>query len=287
MNGLSIVSPKAAGRLGFKLFCYPVRTSIKTHQQEFMDTAHKFTFQHKHTTIQAYRWGEGPKKVLFIHGWKSHTFRWKNYIEALPKGEYTLYAIDAPGHGLSGGKFLSVPLYSEVIQEFIEKVGALDVVVSHSIGSFATMHARYTNPALPIRKLVIMGAPGEAQDFIRFYKETLKLTDRAVRVTLDHFERAIGKPIQYFSAATFAAGLQLPGLIIHDREDREAPYAYAVQIHKAWKNSKLLTTEGLTHNLRSARVVEAVTDFIMGKSMTASVKGIEQSATINSPATEA
>lgn len=263
MNALSYISPRAAGQQGFKLFCYPIRTPIKTHQKEFLDTADKFSFQHKNNVIQGYRWGQGPKKILFIHGWKSHAFRWKNYVDTLPKEEYTLYAFDAPGHGLSGGKHLSVPLYSDVIQEVIDMIGAVEVVVSHSIGSFSTMHALHQNPSLPIGRLVIMGAPGEALDFIHFYRHTLSLSDRAVRVTLAHFEKAIGKPIEYFSAARFAPELTLPGLIIHDKTDQEAPYAYAVQINKAWKNSRLLTTEGLTHNLRSPEVLAAVRDFIM------------------------
>lgn len=279
MNALSYISPRAAGQQGFKLFCYPIRTPIKSHQKEFLDTAEKFSFQHKNTHIQGYRWGQGPKKILFIHGWKSHAFRWKNYIEALPMDEYSLYAFDAPGHGLSGGKYLSVPLYSEVIQEVIDKIGAVAVVVSHSIGSFSTMHALHHHPSLPIGNLVIMGAPGEAIDFIHFYRHSLNLSERAVSVTLAHFEKAIGKPIEYFSAARFAPELSLPGLIIHDKGDLEAPYAYAVQINKAWKNSRLLSTEGLTHNLRSPEVVAAVTDYILEKDkMEAASAGIKAMA---------
>ena len=265
LNAMAYLSPRTAGRHGFRLFCYPVRTPLKPHQKEFLETSEQFSFSHQGTKVQGYRWGSGPKKILFLHGWKSHSFRWKNYIEALPADVYTMYAIDAPGHGLSDGKMLNVPIYSDVIEQAIATIGRLDTVVSHSIGSFSLMHALHLNPALPIDKIVVMGAPGEARDFLLLFQQTLKLKDKTLSSTFRHFEKYIGKPVDFFSGPDFAASLQLPGLIIHDRQDAEAPYAYAVQMHRAWKNSTLLTTEELTHNLRSPQVVEAVSSFVQGK----------------------
>jgi pimeloyl-ACP methyl ester carboxylesterase len=263
LNTVAKVAPKTAGRHGFNVFCYPHRAPIKTFHKEFLNSADKFSFRHNQTQIQGYRWGQGPKKVLFLHGWQSHSFRWKNYIMALPKEEYTLYAIDAPGHGLSRGKFLTVPLYSAVIQQLISSLGEIEAVVSHSIGAFATMHALYTNPMLPVGKLVVMASPGDAMSFIDFYREALQLSETTTRLTLNHFEAVIGKPIQYFTATRFAGKLTLPGLVIHDRADKEAPYEAGVAIHKAWKGSKLVSTEGLAHNLKSPEVVEMVKSYLM------------------------
>lgn len=262
VNTLARIAPTKAGKLGFKLFCHPVRTSMKPHQQEFLDTAEKFSFLHKDTKLQGYRWGNGPKKVLFIHGWKSHSFRWKNYVQALSEKEYTLYALDAPGHGLSEGTFLSLPLYSQVIEQLVKSIGPLDAIVSHSIGSFACMYMLYTTPTLPVGRLAIMGAPGEVRDFIDVFKSTLSLTDRAVEATLQHFVKAVGQPVGFFSSTRFAAELKLPGLIIHDKADEDCPYRYATAVNEVWKGARLLPTEGLTHNLRSPLVVEAIVSFL-------------------------
>jgi tagatose-1,6-bisphosphate aldolase non-catalytic subunit AgaZ/GatZ len=54
-------------------------------------------------------------------------------------------------------------------------------------------------------------------------------------------------------------------LIIHDKEDREAPYHYAERIKGVWPNAKLITTEGLGHNLKSQDVVKMVTGFLEQK----------------------
>jgi pimeloyl-ACP methyl ester carboxylesterase len=54
----------------------------------------------------------------------------------------------------------------------------------------------------------------------------------------------------------------LPGLIIHDTEDKEAPYQTALDMNEVWKNSSLITTTGLGHNLKSKELVEQVAMFI-------------------------
>ena len=262
VNLLALVAPEKAGRLAFNIFCHPFKKPLKPHQKEFLNSAEKFSFEHEAIYIQGYRWGQGSKKILFLHGWQSHSFRWKKFIQALSKEEYSIYAIDAPGHGFSGGKFFTVPLYSKVIQQLVSSLGRVHSIVSHSIGSFSALHALHQNPAMPVERLLIMGSPGKVGDFLHFYKDLLKLSERAARETKAHFEKVIGKPVSFFSAANFAATLPMPGLIIHDKEDDEAPYQYAVSIHQAWEGSSLLTTEGMGHNLKSAEVVKAVTDFI-------------------------
>jgi pimeloyl-ACP methyl ester carboxylesterase len=237
---------------------------MKSHHRSFLESSENFDFTVEGVRLQVYRWGHGPRKVLFLHGWQSHSFRWKKYIESLSKDEFTVYAFDAPGHGFSDGRFLSVPLYSEAIKEFIARTGVMDTVIAHSMGGFAIVYALYKTPLLPVNRLVLMASPGEASDFIKVYRERLNLTDRTVNYTLDHFEKIFGQSIEYFSVPKFAASLIHPGIIIHDQKDDEAPYEYARQINKAWKNSHLITTNGLGHNLKSHDVMKTVLDFVNG-----------------------
>lgn len=128
INALAFVAPRVAARKGFDLFRHPFRGKLQAHHHAFYDSADKFDFMLHGDTIQAYRWGHGDKKILFLHGWQSHSFRWKHYIEALDKARYTIYAMDAPAHGLSTGRFMSVPQYSEAIEKMIREMGKPDVV---------------------------------------------------------------------------------------------------------------------------------------------------------------
>jgi len=262
LNNLAHILPKAAGKQGFKLFCHPFRTPIKPYHKQFFNTADMFSFNHERVTVQGYRWGHGTKKILFLHGWQSHTFRWKNYIQSLSQDEYTVYAIDAPGHGLSTGNYLSVPFYSAVIQQLMSTLGHVHAVVTHSVGGFSALHAFHEQPSISVGKLILMATPGKAWDFFQFYRDSIKLSDKTVQLILEYFQNEFQKPIDYFSTAEFAKKLTIPGYIIHDEDDAEAPYHYAIKIKENWKNSMLITTKGLGHNIKSKEIVERVAQLI-------------------------
>ena len=261
LNTLAYIAPEKTARIGFELFCRPIRLSINPKQRAFLSSAAYEVFDHKGISIQTYRWGNGHKKILLLHGWQSHTYRWKVYIENLSR-EYSVYAIDAPGHGLSGGKLLNVPLYSEVIEEQIKRIGELHAIITHSLGGFATFYSFYRNPRLPVSKLITLASPGEAQEFFDFYTNTLRLTKKATELVVGHFEKTFQKNPGFFSAPAFAKVLEIPGLIIHDEDDAETPFYHAERIHSAWKNSKLMKTKGYGHNLKAPDVVNTVLHFV-------------------------
>lgn len=261
LNTLSLVAPSKAGEIGFNVFCTPVVPPVKPHHRQFLDTAHQFDFESDGTKLRAYRWGSGEKKLLFLHGWQSHSFRWKKYIHSFSHDEYTVYAFDAPAHGLSEGKYINIPIYSNAIAAFLESRGPVRTVITHSMGSFSMLHALH-NHDLEVDQLVLMGSPGEANDFITFYKRYTGLTDRSLKLILDFFVQKLNRTPDYFSAPSFASSVRVPGLIIHDEDDDEAPYAHALRIHASWPQSHLVTTKGFGHNLKSHKVIELVKDFV-------------------------
>ncbi|HEY0655061.1 MAG TPA: alpha/beta hydrolase [Chryseosolibacter sp.] len=262
LNTLALVSPAKAAEHGFLLFCKPFRVPVNEKQKQFFNTAEKITVDHEDEKIQAYRWGTGKKKILFLHGWQSHTYRWKPYIEALKSDEFTIYSIDAPGHGLSSGSFLSVPLYSSLIENFIRDNGPFHSVVGHSLGGFSLLHTFHKYPLLQVNQLVLLAPPGEASDFISVFQKTLRLNSRTLNLVLDHFASRYEVTPDYFSTRRFIDSVNVKGLIIHDEDDDEAPYHYSIPLHKAWERSRLITTKGFGHNLRSTTVVKEVVDFI-------------------------
>ena len=266
LNVLSYIAPGKAAKLGFSIFCYPYRPPLSAKHKSFLATAEKSTFVYKGISIQTYRWGSGPKNVLLLHGWQSHTYRWKRYIESLSKTDFTIHAFDAPGHGLSSGRFLHVPLYSEVIANFITRIGSIETIISHSIGSFALLYAFHQHQHLSSKNVVSLASPGEVQEFLDLYKKSLKLSTRCMNLITIRFEQLFQKSPRDFSAHIFASSLNTPGLIIHDEEDGEAPVAHSRRIHAAWLNSTFIMTRGLGHNLRSEDVVKEVIKFVNQRS---------------------
>lgn len=263
LNTVAVLAPSRAGKLGFALFCRPFRQRMTEKQHNYFNSAaEKFTINHEGYQVQAYRWGNGSKKVLFLHGWQSHTYRWKTYIEALSKIDYTIYALDAPGHGLSSGKFLTVPLYGSLISNFIKEHDHLHSVIGHSLGGFSLLYALSRDPALAVGRIILLAPPGEASDFISVFKETLGLSDRTLKLVVKAFAERYQVTPDFFSARKFAESVRAKGLIIHDEDDKEAPYRYSPPLHQAWKQSRLVTTKGYGHNLKSISVVREVVDFI-------------------------
>lgn len=262
VNTLAIVSPKTAGRKGFQIFCTPMRPKLQKHQKEFLSTAEEFNMQFKNKNIQCYKWGSGPKKVLFLHGWQSHTFRWKKFIELLSKEEYTIYALDGPAHGQSEGKVFNIPMYKQLINEFIDTIVKPDIVVGHSMGGFSSLYAFHDRPDQSPSKLVVMGSPGMAGDFVNLFEDMLGLSKKARAGMLEYFEETLGHGPEFYSAADFAKSQTAKGLVIHDTGDKEVPVKYGQAIHENWPASEYWETTGYGHKLRDMEVVKRVVKFI-------------------------
>lgn len=273
INLLAVVAPRLAARKGFDLFRHPFRGKLQAHHHAFYNHADKFDFKLHGETIQTYRWGHGSKKILFVHGWQSHTFRWKHYIEALDKTCYTLYALDAPAHGLSTGRFMTVPHYSEAIEKMIKEIGKPDVVVGHSVGSFTAAYTFYHNPELAPDKMVALAMPSSASEFLNVFKTTLGLTEKSMQLIIDHFINVVNSTPEDFDTSIFVEKLEFPVLMIHDEDDDETSLKHTKEIHRLWKGSRLMITKGFGHNLKSKEVVVAVVDYISEPS-TLKVNGV-------------
>lgn len=219
------------------------------------------TIPYKEHIIQCYQWGTGPKKILLIHGWASHSYRWKSLIEHHKKEGYTFYAIDAPAHGLSKGRIMNIVILSDIISKFVEQYGPIDGLVGHSIGGYATLYFLHLH-SYPSMKAVILGAPGEVTDFFEYYKKLLGLNSKTSELLNREFILRAGKTPEEFSSPILAASIVSPGLIIHDKKDRDTNFNYSVKLNAAWKNSQLILTEGLGHSLKSKELEDRILDFM-------------------------
>lgn len=260
LNSLNVVSRKLGGKHAFFLFCFPFPVKLKPAQAAFLESAEHFTLDFENKKIAGYKWGAGPQKILCLHGWQSQSYRWKKYIENLPEDSYTVYSIDAPGHGNSDGRTFNVPMYARLIEHCLNEK-EIDYILAHSMGAFSAMSLFHEKPELSPTKMAVLASPGEANDFIELFMSELKLKPRVRDNIISYFHSYAGHGPEFYSVAKFAAGQQAEGLIIHDEDDDEAPYHYAQTVDQAWSNSKLITTKGLGHNLRGMEVIEEVKRF--------------------------
>ncbi|WP_194778263.1 alpha/beta fold hydrolase [Pararhodonellum marinum] len=265
LNTLTRIAPKKGGEVGFRLFCKPQKTKMKAHHKAFLKTARQEVLDFNGTPIKIYLWGKGSKKVLFVHGWQSHSYRWKKYVNSLSESDFTLIAFDAPGHGKSGGDQFTVPLNAFLISQLAKKYGGFDTVVAHSIGSISVLYALNYYNITNIGKVISMASPSRAEEFFAFYIQALRLKEPTVAQIKNEFQRQIRHELEDISLSTYARKINVEGLIIHDKRDPETPFENALELLDSWGNATLFETQGLGHNLRSIVVVNLVKDFILGK----------------------
>lgn len=262
LNFMSFIVPNHVKSFGFNLFCTPFAKKLKPFHRDFLQSGKSFLLDFQGDHIQTYQWGHGKKSILLIHGWASNTFRWKSYIEILVEKEYTVYALDAPAHGLSTGKYLTLPLYTEILDAFIDKIGIPYATIGHSIGGYALIYWLSSYKKTEDMLAIIMAAPGEVSDFFSYYKNVLNLNKKTTRLLGEEFIMRTGKNPEDFSSQKLVVEVKNPALIIHDIQDKDTSYHYSERIHAIWPGSELLLTDGLGHKLKSKKLQDKIISFI-------------------------
>ena len=262
LDFINLVSKRIGAKHSFYVFCYPFKIKISPAQQKFLDTAVQFKLPMDHFEIQVYKWGNGPKNVVLLHGWSSNSFRWKRYIQGLSKADYTVYAVDAPGHGNSGYKFSNVPLFARALSTLSDHINSIHTLIGHSVGGFASIYFMHTTIDHNIEKFISLAAPGSANDFISLYINALKLSKRTEENLRSYFVTYTGKTVAQFNIEHTMDNMPNQGLIIHDEEDKDVPISYAHKMKSLWPNAELEITKGLGHKLRDKDVIDRVVDFV-------------------------
>lgn len=261
LNALALVSKAQAGRKAYQIFCSPRQGKVNEKQQEFLKTASHWTdLTLNGEKIQCYEWQGKGEKVILAHGWESNSARWKNLILSLQKADFHIIAMDAPAHGNSGSSVFQAVKYATfidcVVQHFQPKY-----FVGHSVGGYAGIyflsHFKHS-----IEKAVIMGAPSDLNLILEKYSNMMGYSRRVHKGLLEHLRKEFGLSVDYFKAHDFAKKINIPSLVINDKDDFVCAFAEGEQIVANWKGATFLATEKLGHGYQSRKVYHAVRDFL-------------------------
>jgi pimeloyl-ACP methyl ester carboxylesterase len=102
--------------------------------------------------------GQRPS-VLLVHGAGGDRSVWQLQTLFLAHHGFDAFAVDLPGHGLSGGELISD--IGSMVEWLARVIGALEVgpahVVGHSMGSLMTLELAANHPDL-VRSAVLLGS---------------------------------------------------------------------------------------------------------------------------------
>lgn len=141
--------------------------------------------------------------------------------------------------------------------------GAPRAIIAHSFGCATTAAA--VRDGLDARRLVFVAPGVDPLTYVRGLQAVFGFGPRTTANMITRIERLAGRPLGDFDPRTMITG-QPPTLIIHDRQDKEVPYAEGASLAEAWPTAELITTDGLGHQriLREEAVIEAATRFALG-----------------------
>jgi esterase/lipase len=117
--------------------------------------------------------------------------------------------------------------------------------------------------------MVSLSAPTRLEDMLTVWTNYLGMSTAVTAAMERRIVDRVGVSLASLSVETAVDNIKIPGLIIHDRQDRMVAFSNAEAIYRRWQNSELMATEGLDHRgvLYNKEVLRAVTAFLAPETM--------------------
>ncbi|NKN05886.1 alpha/beta hydrolase [Rhizobium laguerreae] len=278
---LQAVSPDLAGRVAFRLFCRTPSAKPKGAKARAAHAAgaarlagaERFTLQLAGgRQAHAYRLNGGArgkrKRYLVTHGWGSSAAYMAELVSMLSATGAEVVALDFPGHGRSGGRFLHMGLAVETIAAAEARFGAFDAAIGHSFGGAALMvsAAGLLPDVAPVttERLVLIGAPSEMGWLFTDFGRMVDLRPAAQAALENEVHRVTGRRLEDFDAGEAAGVVGRPVLVIHAEDDKEVSSLHARRYGTAGKGVRLFWANGFGHRriIGAAPVLAAIAAFL-------------------------
>lgn len=260
------LSPRAAGPLAARLWFTPWRVPVGARglarQEEWLKPTQSLTFDVDRRRLAGFTAGSGPA-VLLVHGWGERAASLGAFVSPLVAAGYRVVGVDLPGHGASEGGRVDGFEIAAAIRAVGESAAGVRAVVAHSMGALTTLYA--AGEGLAVDAFVLLAPAARLDSGLVTFGEMFSLPANAVTGLKQTIDRRYGADVwERISAPNIVRDLDVPALIVHDRDDPQVAFAEAEELHAAWPGSRFVTTESLGHGriLRDAKVIETALSFL-------------------------
>jgi pimeloyl-ACP methyl ester carboxylesterase len=261
---MAALSPKAAAKSAFRLYCTPLRRSAGKEPSVFKEGS-SFEMDVQGHRVYGHRWNEtAKKKILIIHGFESSSKNFERYVSLLTRKNFQVVTFDAPAHGRSSGKQITLPLYLTTVNHINDLYGPFDGFVSHSFGGLTLSHFLEGSGSGPDTRAVLIAPATETSSTVDSFFQFLHLSD-AIRPAFDKLIYELGGQWpEYYSVRRALHQVKARVLWLHDEDDELTPFADAVKVlEDNHPNVTFRITKGLGHRriYRDNEVLKEVVDF--------------------------
>lgn len=256
----SFIFPTLAARKAISLFLKPKKHQRPAAEAVWYEAARKRKLSNG---LAINEWGmDGNPKVLLIHGWEGRGSQMGAFAEPLVAEGYHVIALDGPAHGDSSGEETNAGIYSRALAAVQQELGHVVAIVGHSFGGGCSILA--TSFGMKVDKLVTISSPSDYAKVVQNFLDFVHLSPWSEKVFYNILSYRAQVKLQDINISTWGRALAIPILVIHDKNDKEVRYQNALNLHEAWSQSELLTTEGLGHRriLKDKAVIDRVVQFI-------------------------
>jgi pimeloyl-ACP methyl ester carboxylesterase len=261
LGTLSYIAPTKSGDLALKIFGTPRKGKIRIKEQTYLQNFETGTLRYNELDIRYYKKGNGTCKVLFLHGWESNTARWRHLFTYLEKSDITIYAIDGPAHGGSGGTEFDSLQYAEFINVACTAFMP-NVLIGHSIGAGSIAYCMSNIKHHAVDKIILMASPDTFSEIMESYITIIGLNQSGQKALHNAIVRKYHIEPKNYCVSDYVKNIQCAGLVIHDTEDDISPLKNGQRIAKNFKQAQLLITDGYGHSLQNEHVFAAIKTFL-------------------------
>lgn len=260
----ALISTKLVTKYAARLFTTPIKHKVPKRELEMdQKSIQKTIFVPAiQKNITVYQYGKSDRKILLVHGWSGRGTQLFKIADELLKNDYSTISFDAPAHGKSEGKTTIMSDFIFSILEIEKQYGPFEIAIGHSLGGMSVLNA--IKDGLRVKKAIIIGSGDIVQDILDEFISKLGLKQKISNRLRDRFENKYQVKMDNFSAYRAAQKIEIPVLVIHDKDDPEVSVEAGINIHKNLKNGTLFLTEGLGHRkiLGNQIVIKKLFDFI-------------------------
>lgn len=236
-------------------FTQPQRHAALVRPDTPGDPPEQLTFPFEGQRLTVWRWGHSQElarpRVLFVHGWEDDSTLWMNWVRAYLERGVEVLSLDLPAHGHSTGTTTTAVQAGRAVASVAAPFGPLAQVVGHSMGSAALLTAFWLG--LRVRHSVHIAGPSVLTHMVQGAARRAQLDKDDTATFVSAFEALLGGPTTDWDIAALDTGLQHPGLIAYDPNDRRVPATESALLHAHWPDSTLLALDGAGHR----RIVES------------------------------